>query len=139
LSRKLKIIEESNLIATKIGLNLVDKEFNYGRGIGRADNHCILNGWIVIFELEFSQRHPEMNVLKVWPYLIENVKTKIFLIHHITDSIKVSPNRIALSSFIANKIKEDLKERFHYFPIINEFDKKTESDLIKKLNTKGII
>lgn len=139
MSRKLKIIEESNLIATKIGLKLVNEEFNYGQGIGRADNHCILNDWIVIFELEFSQRHPEMNVLKVWPYLNKNVKTKIFLIHHITDTKQVSPNRIALSSFIAEKMKEDLKERFYYFPIINEFDKKLESELIRKLKLKSII
>ena len=138
MTRKDKIISLSNLIAQRIGLTLENKEFNYGKGIGRADNYCITSEYIVIFELEFSQRHPEMNVLKVWPYLNNNPSKKIFLIHHITDTNFVSPNRIELSSFIAERIKADTK-RFEYFQILNEFDKSKEFELKKILKQRQII
>ena len=138
MTRKDKIISLSNLIAQRIGLTLENKEFNYGKGIGRADNYCITSEYIVIFELEFSQRHPEMNVLKVWPYLNNNPSKKIFLIHHITDTNFVSPNRIELSSFIAERIKADTK-RFEYFQIKNEFNKEKVDELSIKLKEKKII
>lgn len=138
MTRKDKIVYYSNLIAHEIGLTLENKEFNYGRVIGRADNYCITSEYIVIFELEFSQRHPEMNVLKVWPYLNNNPSKKIFLVHHITDTNFVSPNRIELSSFIAERIKADTK-RFEYFQILNEFDKSKELELKKILKQSQII
>lgn len=138
MTRKDKIVSHSNLIAQRIGLTLENKEFNYGKGIGRADNYCITSEYIVIFELEFSQRHPEMNVLKVWPYLNNNPSKKIFLIHHITDTNFVSPNRIELSSFIAERIKADTK-RFEYFQIKNEFNKEKVDELSIKLKEKKII
>ncbi|WP_396146733.1 hypothetical protein [Flavobacterium sp.] len=139
MNRKDKIVHHSNLLAKQIGLNPEDKEFNYGRGIGQADNYCLISDWIIIFELEFSQRHPEMNVLKVWPFLDEYSNKKIFLIHHITDTKSVSPNRIELSTFIANKVKNEHNNRFDYFQILNEFDKSKEAELKKVLKQKQII
>jgi len=133
------IILHSNSIARKLGIKLEDKEINYGKGIGRADNHCLMNGWIIVFEMEFSQRHPEMNVMKVWPYLESNGHKKIFLIHHIQNIKRVSPNRISLSSFIANKIKDSNPERFEYFQILGELDDNKESALKKRLNELKIV
>jgi hypothetical protein len=138
VNRKQKIIKESTSVAKQLGFILEDKEFNYGRGIGRADNFCAIFDWIIIFELEFSQRHPEMNVLKIWPYLNKFNDKKIFLIHHITDTKKVSPNRIKLSKFIASKIKDDHMSRFEYFQIQNAFDKSEIIKLKKKLKELAI-
>ncbi len=119
LSRKDKIIKYSNAIASRLDLTLVDKELNYGRGIGRADNYCIINNRSIIFEIEFSQRHPEMNVLKSWMYLEKNKQEKIFVIQHITNTEAVSPNRVGLCSWLGEKIKKEMNDRFDYYLIKN--------------------
>jgi hypothetical protein len=139
MTRKEKIVSHSFMLAKQIGLTLVDKEFNYGKGIGRADNYCIKSNWIVIFELEFSQRHPEMNVLKVWPFLKNNQEKKIFFIHHIADTKQVSPNRIELSNFISEKISENTNNRFEYFQILNDFSEQKLLILQDKLKLKQIL
>src|SRR5215211_2361277 len=105
MSRKVKIIGSSNRLAKALGLILVDKELNYGKGIGRADNHCVQKDWSIVFEIEFAQRHPEMNVIKIWRYLEKHADKKIFLIQHITDTSKVSPNRIELCEWFGAKMK----------------------------------
>jgi hypothetical protein len=125
MNRKEKIIKFSNIIGEELGLRLKNSEFNYGKGIGRADNYCIQNGWIVIFEMEFSQRHPEMNVLKAWPYLEEYPDKKIFLIQHIIDEKSVSPNRISLCKWIGKKMEAENKNRFFYHLIINDLYEKS--------------
>jgi len=119
--------------AQAAGLSLVGKELNYGRGIGRADDYCTFKGWKVVLEIEISQRHPEMNVLKAWPYLINNTTEKIFLIQHITNTSAVSPNRIQLCNWIGQKMENDLSGRFKYFLILNQLNQPAISQLKNEL------
>ncbi len=139
MNRKERIIYQSGLIGEKLSLTLLNKEFNYGPGIGRADNYCVIKDWIVVFEMEFSQRHPEMNVMKVWPYLEANPEKKIFLVQHLIDEKSVSPNRIKLCHWMANKIKEQLKDRFNYTLIINDCSEGSLTSIKDHLTTLEII
>lgn len=125
MSRKEKIIKYSNLIGNQLGLPLKNIELNYGKGIGRADNYCIIKNWHVVIEMEFSQRHPEMNVMKAWPFLENNPKEKVFLIQHLLDDKSVSPNRIKLCKWLGAKMEAQLKGRFYYNLIINDLNPNT--------------
>ena len=139
MNRKEKIIHFSNLIGNALGLTLMNNELNYGKGIGRADNYCIINNWFVVFEMEFSQRHPEMNVMKAWPFLDLNPEKKIFLIQHLIDEKSVSPNRIKLCTWIGEKMELHNKGRFIYNLIINDFDKKSKSHISNQMKELSII
>lgn len=138
MNRKEKIIHFSNLIGNALGLTLINKELNYGKGIGRADNYCMINNWYIVIEMEFSQRHPEMNVLKAWPFLDLNPEKKIFLIQHLVDEKSVSPNRIELCNWIGEKMERHNKGRFSYNLIINDFDKNSKRHILKKLKELNI-
>jgi hypothetical protein len=126
-STKARNIRYSNLVANEIKLNLEDKEYNYGNGIGKADNYCYQNGWLIVFEIEYGQSHPNTNVIKIWPYLDKTKNEKIFLIHVIVPhpDKKISPNRINLCDFAANKICANHPKRFKYHRITwseNKYD-----------------
>ncbi|HRG07308.1 MAG TPA: hypothetical protein PLJ08_01925, partial [Cyclobacteriaceae bacterium] len=97
------------------------------------DDYCTFKGWKVVLEIEISQRHPEMNVLKAWPYLINNTTEKIFLIQHITNTSAVSPNRIQLCNWIGQKMENDLSGRFKYFLILNQLNQPAISQLKNEL------
>lgn len=124
----------SNKIGKELGLTLLNKEFSYGRGIGKADNHCYVNDLHVIFEIEYRQRHPEFNVSKVWPYLENNPNERILLIHYITSTREVSPNRIIHSEWIAKKMVKDLNGRFDYYIIKNEISNLNIQELKIRIN-----
>lgn len=119
-------------IAKAAKLPLIGKELNYGKGLGRADDYCVVKDWKTVIEIEISQRHPEMNVIKAWPYLINNTNEKIFLIQHITNTSAVSPNRIQLCNWIGQKMEIDLGGRFKYFLIQN----KLTPAIIRQLKTE---
>ncbi|MBU3025903.1 hypothetical protein [Zobellia galactanivorans] len=139
MNRKDKIIHFSNLIGSALGLTLNNSELNYGKGIGRADNYCIINNWYVVFEMEFSQRHPEMNVMKAWPFLDLYPEKRIFLIQHLINEKSVSPNRIKLCSWIGEKMEQHNKGRFFYNLIINDFDEKSKLCISKQMKELNII
>lgn len=139
MNRKEKIILYSNKIGKKLNVSLVNEELNYGRGIGRADNYCIVNDWHVVIEMEFSQRHPEMNVMKAWPFLETNPNKKILLIQQLIDVKSVSPNRIKLCNWVAQKIEENMKGRFYYFLLKNDLDKKTLEGIMAQMKQLKIV
>lgn len=135
-SRKETILKYSKEISQITGITFSDKEFNYGKGIGRADNHYVINSnKVLILEIEASQRHPEMNVLKAWPYLKDNQKKEILLIQYITDTKAVSPNRIELCKWLGAEMTQSLGNRFFYHLIENKItqeDKKGINKLISE-------
>lgn len=110
-------------IANNIGIVPEDREFNYGKGIGRADNYCQKNDWLIVFEIELNQRHPEMNVMKAWRFLEENTDKKMILVHFITNTSKVSPNRIELCQWVGNRMEKYLPDRFKYQLFKNNLNK----------------
>lgn len=138
MKRDEKIIHYSGVLGEKLGLKLRNEEFNYGKEIGRADNYCEISDWTIVIEMEFSQRHPEMNVLKVWPYLESNPNRKILLVQHLMDEKTVSPNRINLCKWIANKIEGQMKDRFYYRLIINEINQNSLNDIKDCMKKLGI-
>lgn len=123
----------SNNIGKKLGLTLLNDEYSYGKGIGKADNHCYINDWHIIFEIEYRQRHPEFNVSKIWPYLEKNSERKVLLIHYITDTTEVSSNRIVHSEWLAKKMIKDLNGRFDYFLIRNEISTNDITELTQRI------
>ena len=122
----------SKILGAKLGLDFLEKEFNYGKGIGRADRFIQLSpDKLLILEIEWAQRHPEMNVLKVWPYLTKNVDQKILLVQYIVSKSSVSPNRIELCNWLGKKMENDLKGRFEYHLFVDHL-KDDAIDHLKK-------
>jgi hypothetical protein len=118
--RKENILTHSNAIGTALGLQLTGKEYSLD-AYGRADNHCRLNeSLLFLVEIEMSQRHPEMNVLKVWPYLQNHEDQNIILVQHIIDRTSVSPNRLLLCHWLNDEMAKTLASRFRYHLIIGE-------------------
>lgn len=111
----------SKIIGSRLGIDFIEKEFNYGKGIGRADRFIHLSeNKLLVLEIEWAQRHPEMNVLKVWPYLTKNTEKKILLVQYIVDRTSVSPNRIELCNWLGAKMEKDLEGRFEYHLFVDE-------------------
>lgn len=132
-TRKETILKCSKQISEKTDLTFAGKEFNYGRGIGRADNYYSVNqDKHVILEIENSQRHPEMNVLKAWPYLKDNPDKEILLIQFITRTDEVSPNRVELCKWLGKEMMQALNNRFLYYLLINEITR-TDIENMKQL------
>lgn len=117
--RKSTILNHSSEIATMLGITLTNNEYKLGEW-GRADNHVWLTkNLLFLIEIEKSQRHPEMNVLKVWPYLEKNTQLKIILVQHIISEDSVSPNRIRISKWLDIKMASELGSRFNYHLLVN--------------------
>jgi hypothetical protein len=86
-------------------------------GWGDADNHVYLSdNVLVLAEIENGQKHPQANVLKLWPYLEEEKTVRIILIHWLTrfSDPKISPNRKKLCEFTGNKLETLFPGRFKY-------------------------
>ena len=137
-SIKERNIRYSNLVASEIELDLVNEEFDYGFGIGKADNYGYQNDWIVTIEIEYGQSHPNTNVVKVWPYLDKTENERICLIHIILPhpNKKISPNRINLCDFVANKINAEYSERFKYYRMNWNENKRAWLPGLKSLKTE---
>lgn len=115
-STKSRNIRISSQVASELGLELTNNEYNYGRGIGKADNYCLYGGWLIAFEIEYGQSHPSTNVLKSWMFLDQELHERLFLVQILVPNPKksISPNRINLCDFIASKIKTEHSKRFVY-------------------------
>ena len=82
---------------------------------GEVDNYAIIEKNTYVFlECERGQKHPNTNVLKLYPYLEENPQISITLIHFFFKENKTPKNRIRLCNFVANKMKIDFGNRFNY-------------------------
>lgn len=120
--RKAAIHKYSNEIAQRLDLLLENKEFKLGSW-GRADNYVKINDrLLILFEVEIQQRHPEMNVLKVWPFLKEVQNINTILIQYIVDSNSCSPNRIRLIHWLQEQMYNEYPDRYRYHMILNSID-----------------
>jgi hypothetical protein len=121
--RKATILKYSAEIEKVLKLSFCNNEFYYGKGVGRADNSCLISdNKVLILEIEFSQRHPEANVLKAWPYLKKNEDQSMFLIQYIVNTKAVSFNRIELCKWVGKSMEDDLKGRFNYHLFENDIE-----------------
>lgn len=140
----LKNIEISKLIESHLNVKFKNYEYQLG-GWGDADNYCQLDENIFIFlECECTQKHPNTNVLKYWPFLEENKDYKVILFHYFYPENKAPKNRVRLCRFTASKLVSLFKERFQYINLgvdINHFEnilKEQKKDLMQKLLTGEI-
>ncbi|MCK9613623.1 MAG: hypothetical protein WC401_06740 [Bacteroidales bacterium] len=112
---------ENIVISEKFGkslkLDFYDSEFSLD-GWGNVDNYAKLSDSSFVFmECEKGQKHPNTNVLKLWPYLEKNEQLKIFLIHYIFPDNNSPQNRIRLCHFLGKKLEKIFPDRFRYYHI----------------------
>ncbi|MCK4788145.1 MAG: hypothetical protein KAV87_30660 [Desulfobacteraceae bacterium] len=98
----------------------------------------------VFLEVENGQAHPDTNVLKVWPYLRENRRVRIFLIQAFSPKcLEKSRARVHLSEWTAHEIEKRFTRRFNYCKITfsgdtNKIDKsKSLKKKLKKFLSDG--
>lgn len=110
--------EVSILLEKELNIKFENHEFNLN-GWGDVDNYAIVDeNKYVFLECELGQKHPNTNVLKLYPYLEENRKISITLIHFFFSDNKAPKNRLKLCDFIADKMKQEFGARFNYKKII---------------------
>lgn len=133
----------SDVIADSLGITFNNEEFSLGKW-GEVDNWCELgHDTIILLECEKGQKHPNTNVLKLFPYLEQFPLVHVILIHYFFPENKAPKNRIDLCKFISEKIRENFGPRFQYIYlnckvdlISNELTK--DPDLIKFLPSKKL-
>ena len=110
-------IEISDLISDSLGISFRNTEYSLGKW-GEVDNWAMLpNDTIVILECEKGQKHPNTNVLKLYPFLEENSDKTIVLIHYFYPKNKAPKNRLALCDFLSDKMEQLFVGRFHYISL----------------------
>ena len=110
----------SSEIEKQLNIKFENFEFKLGSW-GEVDNYSIIDtNTIVFLECEKGKKHPNTNVLKLYPYLEENPEIKITLIHYFFKENKTPKNRLALCDFIVNKMRKKFGNRFTYKKIIEK-------------------
>ena len=123
-----------DIVLKKLKATNIHKEFSLGNW-GKVDFVFEHNDCSVFVEIEEGQKHPHNNVVKLWPYLEENPKKKITLIHIIAQKNKAPKNRIRLCKFYGNKIETEFTNRFRYhFLKEEEINNHSVKDLILLFN-----
>jgi hypothetical protein len=113
-------IQISSILEMELQINFENLEFHLN-GWGDVDNYAVIDKNTYVFlECEHAQKHPNTNVLKLYPYLEENPEISITLIHFFFRENKVPKNRLALCDFIADKMKTQFGSRFNYKKIIQK-------------------
>lgn len=117
----------TNVLGSRLGYEFTNYEIKLDEW-GESDNYCeIRNEVFLVSEIELNQRHPEMNVLKYWPYLERHTDKKVMLVQLITNPGGVSANRRKLCVFTGNKLENIFQGRFKYHFCENNF---TEADIV---------
>ena len=129
----MKTNPKNEAIANFFNFDFETDEFDLD-GWGRVDFYCYHENILVLMEVDGSgQKHPNTNVLKLWPYLEENPEQKILLIHVIRSDNKAPKNRLALCGFTGEKLENNFISRFAYqFINGNPWDNPKVNEEIKK-------
>ena len=132
-------ISVSGIIENQLGILFNNHEFSLN-GWGEVDNYCRLdNNNFIFLECEKGQKHPNTNLLKLWPYLEENPNIKIVLFHYFFPENNAPKNRLALCKFLANKLETEFHDRFQYFKIEGGADSISQSLKVKRTGLIQII
>jgi hypothetical protein len=108
-----RVTEENLFIADRLGIDFETNELKLGKW-GNVDFYSQHENLLVLLEVEKGQKHPNTNVIKVWPYLEENPNLKILLIQIIRQENKAPKNRIALCKYMGKKIESEYPYRFRF-------------------------
>lgn len=131
-------IDVSNFIAEHIKIEFTGKQFKLNTW-GQVDKWVEIKKNVFVFvEIETKQKHPNTNVIKLWPYLEENSTTRIFLIQtYFPDSPGINSNRGRLGEWTAKKLEEVFPDRFEYHKlVIDGINDKSELNQILTKITK---
>jgi hypothetical protein len=126
----------SETIAKALGITFNNEEFSLGKW-GEVDNWAQLeDSTLILLECEKGQKHPNTNVLKLYPYMEENPNIKIFLLHYFYPENRAPKNRLALCHFLGEKMEQLFAERFKYVSLSC-----TENEIAEKLweHKKGLM
>ena len=93
-------------------------------GWGEADDSALLSPSArLLLEVETSQKHPNTNVLKVWPYLDAHNELSVILIQtYFEDSPGLRSNQGKLADWTASKMEDVFGSRFRYVKLIFSSD-----------------
>ena len=131
--KKNKIDFTNAELAERLLLQPFKKEFKLNCW-GKSDFYCYKNEILVLLEIEKGQKHPNTNVLKIWPYLEENLKQKILLIHLFRPENEASPNRVKLCDFTGSRLERLFSKRFAYLRL--DWQPKLLSEQIRNIDHK---
>jgi len=107
----------SEAIEKVLGITFQNEEFSLGKW-GDVDNWCELShDTIILLECEKGQKHPNTNVLKLYPYLEEYPKVHVILLHYFFPENKAPKNRVELCNFLGQKLETEFGIRFQYVPL----------------------
>lgn len=107
----------AEIIGEELGITFTNCEFELDNW-GYADNFCQLNqNDLLLLECEMGQKHPNTNVLKIFPYLENHRNKRIILLHYFFPENKAPKNRVALCDYISTKMEQNLIGRFQYISL----------------------
>lgn len=124
---------ENQEIATALPFDFAPEEFKLGNW-GNIDFYAKHEGILIFLEVEKGQKHPNTNVLKVWPYLEENLEQKVILIQIFRKENKAPKNRLMLCKFTGQKLRSIFPGRFEY--IYDNWHPLTLTELISRIENK---
>lgn len=101
-------------IAESLPFEFQTMEFSLN-GWGNVDFYAKKNDVLILLEVESGQKHPNTNVVKLWPYLESETKAKIMFIHVFTPENNAPKNRLRLCNYIGNKLEDIFPDRFRYY------------------------
>jgi hypothetical protein len=107
------------LIARELRVSFSGRKFSLG-GWGEIDDYVDLGRDRFLFlEVETGQKHPNTNVLKVWPFLEANATASIVLVQaFFPDSPGCNSSRGRLGCWLGDKLQALLPGRFSYHRLI---------------------
>lgn len=109
----------SEMLTKMTGIIFSEGKYKLGNW-GEVDKWSqIIDNTFIFLEVETIQKHPNTNILKVWPYLDENINVRVFHIQaFFSNSPGINSNRGRLAEWTANKIKLEIGKRYEYCKII---------------------
>jgi hypothetical protein len=125
-------IDVTSFISQQIQIEVKGRQFSLHTW-GNVDSWMEVRPNCYVFvEIEASQKHPNTNVLKLWPFLEEELQSKIFLIQtYFPNSPGLVSNRGRLAEWVAAKIKATFPDRFEYHKLI--IDGKNDTIELEKI------
>jgi hypothetical protein len=104
---------ENIAIVNKLPFEFENEEFDLNKW-GVVDFYCYHEQVLILIEIEKGQKHPNTNVLKIWPYLEENLDQKILLIQLIRPENNAPKNRLRLCKFTGKQLEKLFPNKFKY-------------------------
>lgn len=129
----------ARVLSDLLGLEFSGTHYPLGDWGIADDSASVSPGVLLLLEVETSQRHPNTNVLKVWPFLESRDDTNVYLVHtFFEDSPELGSNRGKLAEWTASKMQLEFGSRFRYFKLVLDSDFRPTTgldDLIAAVNS----